>query len=73
MDKWEKVINTIPELNRSGCHGEMLPHDWLPKCAVDDDCDQWGNNGTRAGWVKGLHKCHRMKAGHRANSQRRPH
>ena len=26
-----EVINTILYLNRSGCQGDMLPHDLLPK------------------------------------------
>jgi putative transposase len=31
-----EVVNTLLYLNRSGCQGDMLPHDLLPKSTVYD-------------------------------------
>jgi putative transposase len=44
-----EVLNTLLSLNRSGCQGEMLPHDLLPKSSVYDDFAQWRDDGT---WTK---------------------
>jgi putative transposase len=44
-----EVLNTLVYLNRSGCQGEMLPHDLLPKSSVYDYFAQWREDGT---WTK---------------------
>jgi len=48
LDRRE-VLNTLLSLNRSGCQGEMLPHDLLPKSSVYDYFAQWRDDGT---WTK---------------------
>jgi len=58
-----EVLNTILYLNRSGCQWEMLPHDWLPKSTVYDDCVQWRDDGTWAGLVQAWRARHRVEAG----------
>jgi putative transposase len=58
-----EVLNTMLSVNRSGCPWEMLPHAWLPKRTVDDDCAQWRDDGTWAGVVKALRARHRVAAG----------
>jgi putative transposase len=44
-----EVLNTLLYLHRSGCQGEMLPHDLLPKSSVYDYFAQWRDDGT---WTK---------------------
>jgi putative transposase len=44
-----EVLNTLLSLNRSGCQGEMLAHDWLPKSSGYDYCAQGRDDGT---WTK---------------------
>lgn len=44
-----EVLNTLLYLNRSGCQGEMLPHDLLPKSSVYDYFAQWRDDGI---WTK---------------------
>jgi len=46
-----ELVHTSLSLNRSGCQGEMLPHDLLPKSPVDDDVARWRDDGT---WVTRL-------------------
>jgi putative transposase len=46
-----EVLNTLLYLNRSGCQGERLPQDVLPKSRVSDYCAQWREDGT---WPKML-------------------
>jgi len=46
-----EVLNTLLYLNRSGCQGEMRPHDLLPKSSVYDYFAQWRDEGT---WTKRL-------------------
>jgi putative transposase len=58
-----EVLNTILDLNRSGCQWDMLPHDWLPKSTVYDYFAQWRDDGTWAGVVKALRERHRVEAG----------
>jgi len=41
-----EVINTILYLNRTGCQGDMLPHDLLPQSTVDGYCATWRRDGT---------------------------
>jgi putative transposase len=41
-----EVITTILYLNRTGCQGDMLPHDLLPKSTVDEYFSQWRHDGT---------------------------
>ena len=58
-----EVLNTLLYLHRSGCQGEMLPHDLLPKSSVYDYCAQWRDEGT---WIKilsALRKRVRQEAG----------
>jgi putative transposase len=40
------VLNTMRYLHRSGCQGEMLPHDVLPKSTAYDSFAQWRDDGT---------------------------
>jgi putative transposase len=42
------VVKTLLSLHRSGCQGEMRPHDWRPKSPVDDDVARWRGDGTWA-------------------------
>src|SRR5262249_22989725 len=44
-----EVLKTLCYLNRRGCPWEMLPHDLLPKSAVDDYVVPWRDDGT---WTK---------------------
>ena len=46
-----EVLNTLLYLNRSGCQGDMLPQDLLPKSSVSDYFAQWRADGT---WTKML-------------------
>lgn len=46
-----EIVNTILSLNRSGCQGEMLPHDLLPKSTVYDSLARWRDDGP---WVTRL-------------------
>ena len=41
-----EVLNTLFYLNRSGCQGDMRPHDVLPKGTVYDSCAPWHDDGT---------------------------
>jgi putative transposase len=41
-----EVVNTLLYLNRSGCQGDRLPHDLLPKSTGYDYCVQWREDGT---------------------------
>ena len=59
-----EVLNTRFSLNRSGCQGEMLPHDVLPKSTVYDDVAQWRDDGTWATLVTALRERTRVEAGH---------
>jgi len=40
-----EVLNTIFSLHRSGCQGELLPHDVWPKSTVYDAFSQWRDDG----------------------------
>jgi putative transposase len=44
-----EVLTTLFSLHRSGCQGEMLPHDVLPQSTVYDDFSPWRDDGT---WTK---------------------
>ena len=48
------VLDTLLDQNRTGCQGEMLPHDLLPKSTVYDYCAQWRDGGTWAKIVRWL-------------------
>ena len=41
-----EIINTILSLNRTGCQGDMLPHDLLPKSTAYEYFAQWRDDGT---------------------------
>lgn len=41
-----EVINTILYRNRTGCQGDMLPHDLLPKRTVSESVAPWRRDGT---------------------------
>jgi Putative transposase of IS4/5 family (DUF4096)/Transposase DDE domain len=43
------VLDTLRYQNRTGCQGDMLPHDLLPKSTVYDSFAQWRGEGT---WAK---------------------
>ncbi len=58
-----EVINTIWYQNRSGCQGDMLPHDLLPKSTVYDYCAQWRDDGTWAQMVEALRTQSRVHVG----------
>ena len=58
-----EVLNTLCYLNRSGCQGEMLPHDLLPKSTVYDYVAQWRDDGTWEKWLKALREQTRVQAG----------
>jgi putative transposase len=57
------VLTTVFYLNRSGCQGEMLPHDWLPKSTVYDEFAQWRDAGPWRRLVKAWRERHRVAAG----------
>src|SRR5215471_3952924 len=57
------VLNTLLYLNRSGCQGEMLPHDLLPKSTVYDSFAQWREDGTWGKILTALRKRVRQEAG----------
>jgi putative transposase len=40
------VINAVLYLNRTGCQGDRLPHDLLPKSTVYAYCAPWRHDGT---------------------------
>jgi putative transposase len=56
------VLDTLFDLNRSGCQWDILPHDWLPKRPVYDYFVQWRDEGTWARMVKGLRERMRVAA-----------
>jgi len=58
-----EVLNTLFSLNRSGCQGDMLPHDLLPKRTVYDYFARWRDDGTWAKLGKALRERTRMEAG----------
>jgi len=58
-----EVLNTLFDLNRSGCQWDMLPHDLLPKSTVYDYFAQWRDDGTWATLVKALRERTRVAAG----------
>jgi putative transposase len=39
------VITTIVDLNRTGCHGDMLPHALRPQSPVYASFAQWRDDG----------------------------
>jgi putative transposase len=41
-----EVINTLLDLNRTGCPWDMLPHDLLPKRTVSESVAPWRRAGT---------------------------
>jgi transposase len=59
-----EVLNTILDLNRSGCQWDMLPHDLLPKSTAYDYFAHWRDDGTGAKMVQALRKRTRVAAGH---------
>jgi putative transposase len=61
-----EVLNTLLYLNRSGCQGEMLPHDVLPKSSVYDYFAQWRDDGTWSKMLTALRKRVRQAAGREA-------
>ena len=58
-----EVLTTLLYLNRSGCQGDMLPHDVLPKSPVYDYFVQWRDDGTWSRMVKALRERIRVAAG----------
>ena len=41
-----EVLNTILDLNRTACQGDLWPHDLLPKSTVYEYFAQWRDDGT---------------------------
>jgi putative transposase len=58
-----EVLNTLFDLNRSGCQWDMLPHDLLPKSTVYDYFAQWRDDGTWTRLVNALRERNRVAAG----------
>jgi putative transposase len=58
-----EVLNTLVYLNRSGCQGEMRPHDLLPKRSGSDYFAQWRDDGTWTKILTGLREQVRREAG----------
>jgi putative transposase len=58
-----EVVKTILYVNRSGCQGDMLPHDVLPKSTVYDYWARWRDDGTWATLLDALHEQTRRQAG----------
>jgi len=58
-----EVLNTLFYLNRSGCQGDMLPHDLLPKSTVYDYFVQWRDDGTWPKMVQALRERTRVAVG----------
>jgi putative transposase len=58
-----EVLNTLLDLNRSGCQWEMLPHDLLPKSSVYDYFAQWRDDGTWSKILRALRERVRREAG----------
>jgi len=57
------VLDTLLYQNRTGCQGDMLPHDLLPKSTVYDYFAQWRDDGTWAKIVGRLRTRVRVQAG----------
>jgi transposase len=58
-----EVLNTMLSLHRSGCQGDRLPHDVLPKRTVYDSFAQWRDDETWAKLVKAVREQTRVEAG----------
>lgn len=58
-----EVLNTLLDLNRSGCQWERLPHDLLPKSSVYDYFAQWRDDGTGTKMLAVLRERIRREAG----------
>ena len=61
-----EVLNSIFDLDRTGCQWEMLPHDLLPKSTVYEYFAQWREDGTWQKCVDALRVPVRVKAGREA-------
>jgi transposase len=57
------VLHTMRSRHRSGCQGEMWPHDLLPKSTVSDYFAQWRDDGTWTQVVTALREQTRVAAG----------
>src|SRR5215468_7889501 len=62
LDRRE-VLNTLLSLNCSGCQGERLSQDLVPKSSVYDYCAQWREDGTWTKILTALRKRVRQEAG----------
>lgn len=49
-----KVIKTLLYLNRTGCQGDLPPHDVLPKSTVDAYFSRWRHDGPEQHLMDGL-------------------
>lgn len=63
-----EVINTLLYQNRTGCQGEFLPHDLLPKSTVYEYFAWWRDDGTWARMVDAL----RVRVRHQAGRESTP-
>ena len=61
--KMREVLNTLLNLNRSGCQWDMLPHDLLPKSTVYDYFVQWRDDGHGPSWLRPCDERTRVAAG----------
>src|SRR3954464_3969679 len=62
-----EVLNAIFYLNRSGCQGDMLPHDLPAKSTVYDHFKQWKADGTWQAILDALRQQVRVAGGHDPN------
>ena len=58
-----EVVNTLFYQSRTGCQGDMLPHDLLPKSTVYDYFSQWRDDGTWQHLLDALREAVRQQAG----------
>ena len=66
--RYAEVINTLLYQNRTGCQGEFLPHDLLPKSTVYEYFARWRDDDTWARMVDAL----RVRVRHQAGRQSTP-
>ena len=63
---WREVLNSILDLDRSGCPWDMLPHDLLLKSTAYESFAAWGDDGTLTKILGSLRTQIRVRAGREA-------